>query len=161
MSEATSRRLSDSPLLCALLDRPVPVVVSTATVDGWPQASVVWVERRGDELAMFFVADSAKMRNLAANPRIAVLAVDDETSHAPGVPAYALITGTATIGPGEPEMPDRVARSYGQAEGYVGRLPDYRTVIVRVEGVTGFGPHYGGTMGGWAEPRPSAPRSSS
>jgi len=142
-------RLSDAPLLCALLDRPVPVVVSTASSDGRPQASVVWVERRGDELAMFFVERSAKMRNLAENPQIAVVVVDNETMHAPGVPAYALITGTATIGAADPEMPDRVARTYGQADGYMGRVPDFRTVTVQVESVAGVGPVRRGVMGGW------------
>ena len=146
-------RLSDAPLLCALLDRPVPAVVSTASIDGRPQSSVVWVERRGDDLAMFFVVNSAKVKNLRSNPRITVVVVDNETLHAPGVPAYASIAGTVTIVPGEPEMPDRVARAYGQADGYMGVLPECCTVHMRVERVAGVGPLRGGLMGGWAESR--------
>lgn len=150
MSNPTPR-LSDAPLLCALLDRPVPVIVSTASPSGRPQSSVVWVERRGDELAMFFVAASLKVKNLAVNPRIAVLVVDNDTLHAPGVPAYALITGTATLGPFEPDMPDRVARTYGQVDGYQWELPECCTAIVQVDSVVGLGPLSGGVMGGWGE----------
>lgn len=146
-------RLSAAPLLCALLDRPVPAVVSTVGPDGRPQSSVVWVERRGDELAMFFVASSAKVRNLGANPQLTIVVIDDQTLHAPGVPAYATITGTATLEAAEPEMPDRVARAYGQADGYQGRLLEYCTAIIEVDRVTGVGPVPHGLMGGWGSPR--------
>src|SRR5215472_8882000 len=104
-------RLTNVPLLCALLERPVPIVVSTVAPSGRPQSSVVWVERRGDQLAMFFANRSAKLRNLRQNPALAIIAVDEMNPLAPGVPPYALITGTAEIGAPELEMPDRLARA--------------------------------------------------
>src|ERR1043165_6511388 len=88
-------RLTDAPLLCDLLDRPVPVEISTVSPKGRPQASVVWAERRGNELVMFFETTSAKIRNLTANPHVALLVVDHDRLLRSGVPAYAQMTGVA------------------------------------------------------------------
>lgn len=145
-------RLTQAPLLCDLLDRPVPVVVATVGPEGSPQASVVWVERRDDDLAMFFMVRSAKVRNLVGNPQLAVVAVDHAHLHAPGVPAYALLTGPVELGPGEPAMPDRLARSYGSSRGYLWELGEFTTAIMKVDRVTGLGPVNGGAMGGWRRP---------
>ncbi|QYJ03525.1 pyridoxamine 5'-phosphate oxidase family protein [Nocardioides panacisoli] len=119
---------------------------------GSPQASIVWAERRGDELAMFFMATSTKMRNLRHNPRLAVVSVDDRHLHGPGVPAYALLTGSVDLRAGEPDMPDRLARAHGNPNGYPWKLGEFNTVVMTVDRVTGLGPVHGGTMGGWRRP---------
>jgi hypothetical protein len=144
-------RLTDAPLLCALLDRPVPVTVATVSPRGRAQASVVWAERRGDELVMLFASSSAKIRNLTQNPQLAIVVIDHRTLLDPGVPAYAQLSGTAVIRPGEPDLIDRLAVAYGQADGYTGPRAPFETVHLLVDRVTGMGPVAGAPMGGWAD----------
>lgn len=149
---SSRHRLTDASLLCALLDRPVPVVVSTVSPEGRPQASVVWAERRGDEMVMVFSSSSAKVRNLSRNPWVTIVAIDHDTLLSPGVPAYAQLSGRAEIRPADRELIDRLAIAYGQPDGYIGSLPPSDAVHVLIDRVTGMGPLSAGTMGGWAEP---------
>ncbi len=147
----TSRhRLTDAPLLCALLDRPVPVHVSTVSPQGRPQASIVWAQRRGDEIVMVFSSSAAKVRNLQQNPHVSMVVVDDEALLEPGVPAYAQLTGMADLRTGGPELIDELAMAYGQADGFAYPKTDFTTVHVEIQRVTGMGPIEGGRMGGWA-----------
>jgi hypothetical protein len=149
----TSRhRLTDAPLLCALLDRPVPVHISTVSPQGRPQASIVWAQRRDDEIVMVFSARSAKVRNLLQNPHVAIVVVDHEAMLEPGVPAYAQLTGRADLRTEGPELINDLAIAYGQADGFAHPKTDFSTVHVDVERVTGMGPIEGGRMGGWAHP---------
>lgn len=48
----------------ALLDGPHPAVVATTNGAGQPQLSVVWIERQGNDLALFCEVSSVKARNL-------------------------------------------------------------------------------------------------
>jgi hypothetical protein len=147
----TSRhRLTDAPLLCALLDRPVPVHVSTVSPHVRPQASIVWAQRRGDEIVMVFGSSSAKVHNLRQNPDVAIVVVDHETLLEPGVPAYGQLTGRADLRTGGPELIDELAIAYGQADGFAHPKTDFTTVHVDIERVTGMGPIEGGRLGGWA-----------
>jgi PPOX class probable F420-dependent enzyme len=101
-----------------LLDRPVVAIAGTVNRDGSPQSSVIWLERRGRRLVFFADPDSLKVRNLRRDPRIVVVLVDPTREAAPGVPAYARLTGRATVRNGEPAFPDRLARAYGNPDGY-------------------------------------------
>ncbi len=147
---ADAHRLSDAPLLCDLLDRPIPVHVSTVSPLGHPQASLVWTERRGDELAMFFEESSIKARNIEQNPRVSVIVVDDETRIGPGVPVYAQLSGLARVVSSEPDLPDRMARAYGSPEGYSYGSGPFVTVLIDIRRISGLGPLGRGTLGGWA-----------
>ena len=142
-------RLTGAPLLCELLDRPVAVVMSTVSPSGRPQASVVWVERRGDELALFCERDSAKGRNLAVNPHVSILVVDHDRLLRAGVPAYAQISGTAELSPEEEGQVDGLARAYGWSDGYTLPRGECYTVHITVSRVTGYGPGDTKSMGGW------------
>lgn len=145
-------RLTDAPLLCALLDRPVLVHVSTVSAQGRPQASIVWAQRRDDEIVMVFSSRSAKVRNLLQNPHVAFVVVDHEALLEPGVPAYAQLTGRAVLRTESPALIDDLALAYGQAGGFAHPKTDFITIHVDVERVTGMGPIEGGRMGGWAPP---------
>lgn len=144
-------KLTDAPLLCELLDRPVPVQISTVSPRARPQASLVWVERRDDILAFFFEETSVKVRNLRRNAHVTVLAVDYTRELRPGVHGFAQLAGTAQILPEEPDMPDRLATAYGLQDGYNyhPRNP-FNTVLVTIDRITGTGPIEGGGLGGWA-----------
>lgn len=150
---SVNHRLTDATLLCELLDQPILVELSTVSPHGRPQSSVVWTERRGDKLVIMCSENSVKIRNIAQNPHVAVIAVDTDRLKNPGIPAYALMTGTAEIRPAEPDLPDRLAIAYGNPDGYPGTLPAFKTVHIDVRRVAGLGPLPGGALGGWAPGR--------
>lgn len=55
-----------------LLDGKNFATVSTLTVDGGPQASVVWYRRDGDTVVFSATEDRAKVRNLRRDPRVSI-----------------------------------------------------------------------------------------
>jgi PPOX class probable F420-dependent enzyme len=140
------------PELCELLDSPAVAIVSTTGARGEPQSSVTWIERRGAHVAFFAEPDTAKVRNLERNPEIVIVVVDPNRSHAPGVPAYVRLSGIARIEPGEPEFCDRLAKAYGNAEGYPWPKKPYVNVHVDVKRISGLGPFPTRKLGGW-QPR--------
>jgi PPOX class probable F420-dependent enzyme len=137
-----------------LLDAPVTAVVSTSSSTGGPQSSVTWFERRDDEIAFFAEPETAKVRNLRRDPRIVLVVVDPERAHAPGVPAYVRLTGTARIEPGEPDFADRLARAYGNPDGYPWPIVPYVNVHITVTRISGLGPFATRDVGGWQPPTP-------
>lgn len=130
-------RLTQSAALCALLDSPVPAVVSTVSPRDVPQSSVIWFERRQDEIAFFAEPHTLKIRNLRANPSIVLIVVDPTASLAPGTPAYVRLAGRAVVSDGEPGFPDRLAVAYGIESGYPWPLRDHLTVTVGVQRISG------------------------
>jgi PPOX class probable F420-dependent enzyme len=61
-----------------LLDGPVVVTVATVMPNSQPQLSVVWCNRDGDHILLNSARGRQKDRNIAANPRVTLLAVDPE-----------------------------------------------------------------------------------
>jgi PPOX class probable F420-dependent enzyme len=123
-----------------LLDRPLAAHISTVSPAGRPQASIVWFERRGDEIVLFSRASDPKVRNLLRNPHIDVLVVDPDRQLGAGTPGYARLTGTAAVRPAEPGIHHRLARRYGHPGGYpgeYGELGEIVTVHVSVQRVSG------------------------
>ena len=55
------------------LDVPRFAVMGTLNPDGAPHLSVVWYERRGDELIVNTTQERVKARNLATDPRVSLL----------------------------------------------------------------------------------------
>jgi PPOX class probable F420-dependent enzyme len=55
------------------LDTPRFAVMGTVNPDGSPQLSVIWYERRGDEVVINTTRERAKARNLTADPRASLL----------------------------------------------------------------------------------------
>ncbi len=59
-----------------LLTGPNFGVLATVMPDGSPQASVLWVDHRGDLVWLNTATGRSKPRNLAADPRVALVVVD-------------------------------------------------------------------------------------
>ncbi len=59
-----------------LLDQPLPGVLATLLPDGAPHSSVVWCERRADEVLFNTTLERQKGRNLARDQRATLLVVD-------------------------------------------------------------------------------------
>jgi PPOX class probable F420-dependent enzyme len=85
-----------------LFEEPKDVTIITIDPDGSPQASLVWVERDGDDLLIGLQAPHRKTRNLFRDPRVTLLIQDDQVSSR-GITQYLVIRGTAKLeGPGIP-----------------------------------------------------------
>jgi PPOX class probable F420-dependent enzyme len=139
--------------VCALLDRPLVAHISTVSPAGRPQASIVWFERRGDEVVLFSRAADPKVRNLLHNPHIEVLVVDPQRELGAGTPGYARLTGTAEVRPAEPGIHHRLARRYGHPDGFpaaygdVGEIVNIHVAVQRVSGLRASRDVRGGTAG--------------
>ena len=112
-----------------LFDRPNYAVVATLLPDGSPQATVVWIERDGDEAVVFNTERGrSKPANLERDPRVAVTVIDMANPY-----RYVQVRGRATlVDEGAKEHIDTLARKYTGA-GYKAHRADRARVIVRVE----------------------------
>lgn len=67
------------PVECLdLLDRPLLAVVATVAPGGAPQATPVWVLRRGEAVVFNTTSRRAKGQNLGRDPRVALCVLDDQ-----------------------------------------------------------------------------------
>ncbi len=57
----------------AFLDAPRFAVLATVREDGTPHLTVVWYERRGDDVIVNTTAPRSKARNLEHDPRVSLL----------------------------------------------------------------------------------------
>jgi PPOX class probable F420-dependent enzyme len=71
--------------------------LTTVRTDGQPQASPVWFVWDGETFLIFSQPDAQKLRNLAANPRVAVHVDTDEAGE-----DVVTIDGTAAVDPDVP-----------------------------------------------------------
>ena len=62
----------------AFLDVPRFAVMGTLNPDRAPHLSVVWYERRGDELFVNTTQERVKARNITADPRVSILVGESE-----------------------------------------------------------------------------------
>ena len=60
----------------AFLDAPRGADLATINSDGSPQLSVIWYERRGDEVVVNTTAQRVKARNMDRDPRASLLVGD-------------------------------------------------------------------------------------
>lgn len=63
-----------------LLEQPVVVTLTTVSAEGEPYSVAVWRRWDGQHLLITSDAGTRKHRNAAANPRVAVLALDPNNS---------------------------------------------------------------------------------
>ncbi|GEM_PF-667922 len=134
--------------VCRLLDQPNPAIVVTVGDSGSAQATVVWIERRGNDLAFFSRSDSVKAHNLRQRPKAVVLVLDPEQEFEPGARCYVTVTGTATVTPlADLSFPNRLAGRYMGADEFP-HSGDYSEVVIRPERLSGAGP-VTGTPSGW------------
>ena len=131
-----------------LLDDANPAIVATSGGVDRPQLSVVWIERRGNDLAFFCEADSVKARNLAAHPTVVVIVMDPERTFEPGAQCHVRISGTTSLESlSDTSFPDRLAKRYMGVD----RFPhegDYVSVEVTTTSWSGVGP-FPRTTHGW------------
>lgn len=71
-------RIPDSHI--DLLSRPVHGVLSTLMPDGQPQSSMVWVDYDGTHVLLNMTMQRQKVRNMCADPRVALLVIDPDDS---------------------------------------------------------------------------------
>ena len=62
----------DRPHVRARLEEAVVIWLTTVTPQGQPQSSPVWFIVEGEELLVFSRANVPRVRNIGANPRVAV-----------------------------------------------------------------------------------------
>jgi len=60
----------------AFLDAAHPAVIGTLNPDGSPQLSMIWYERRADEVVVNTTASRRKARNLDRDPRVSLVVGD-------------------------------------------------------------------------------------
>jgi PPOX class probable F420-dependent enzyme len=133
----------------ALLDRPLTAVICTVNPDGSPQASVVWFERRGQQVVLFATDNAIKVRNLRRDPRVEVIVADIDIHRSPGVPMYLRLIGTAEVLPSEPDIADRLAVRYGNPDGFPYDLGPHVNIHITPTRFGGLGPFRGGSSGEW------------
>jgi PPOX class probable F420-dependent enzyme len=95
--------------------------LTTVRADGQPQASPVWFLWDGETLLIFSQPGARKLRNLAANPRVAVHVDTDEAGE-----DVLTIEGTAAVDPDAPAS-DRVEEYQVKYRGgirAIGMTPD-------------------------------------
>jgi PPOX class probable F420-dependent enzyme len=62
----------DDSIASQRLDTDIVAWLTTVRPNGQPQASPIWFLRRGDELLVYSLPDTARVSNITANPRVAV-----------------------------------------------------------------------------------------
>ncbi|MGA3215159.1 MAG: PPOX class F420-dependent oxidoreductase [Acidimicrobiales bacterium] len=62
--------------LVSLLQRPSPCYITTLMPDGSPQVTQTWVDTDGEHIVINTVQGFQKVRNVARDPRVAVIVAD-------------------------------------------------------------------------------------
>lgn len=83
---------NDKPAAVDRLDDAPIIWLTTVRANGQPQASPVWFLRRDNELLIYSLPDTARVGNIAANPKVA-LNLDGDAQGG----AIVTIEGTARI----------------------------------------------------------------
>lgn len=63
------------------LDRDLVGWLTTVTPSGQPQSSIVWFLKDRNDLLIYSRPDTAKLRNIASNPRVSFLLHSDRYGH--------------------------------------------------------------------------------
>jgi PPOX class probable F420-dependent enzyme len=103
--------------------------VTTLRADGSPHSTVVWVDAEGGDLLFNTARERAKDRHLKADPRVAVMTIDEHDFH-----RWLLVEGRAElIDEGADEHIDALAVRYmGPGAARISGRAEQR-VIVRVK----------------------------
>ena len=110
--------------------------------DGSPHVTMAWVGLETDEIVIGTLSDQPKLRNLRADPRIA-LSFEADGRNAFGLDNYLVLRGTARVTEGgAPELLQRLARIYIGPDIRFPPMPDPPPgyiVRVSVQTVSGIG----------------------
>ncbi len=132
LSEA-ARRVIEQPRLAHL---------TTLDADGSPQVTLVWVGLDGDEIVSAHLGSYRKVRNVQADPRVA-LSIEAEGTTG-GLSNYLVVYGRARVTEGgAPELLQRLAETYiGQGVKFppMDDPPPGYVIHIAVERVAGVGP---------------------
>jgi len=116
--------------------------VVTLGPDGSPHVTMAWVGLETDEIVIGTLSDQPKLRNLRADPRIA-LSFEADGRNAFGLDNYLVLRGTARVTEGgAPELLQRLARIYIGPDIRFPPMPDPPPgyiVRVSVQTVSGIG----------------------
>jgi PPOX class probable F420-dependent enzyme len=119
-----------------LADAQTYVTLATLRPDGSPRMTVLWVDRDGDDLLLSTVRGRAKERDIARDPRVGLMFLDQRDPY-----GYVEVRGTAVLSEeGGRELIDGLAVKY-TGEPYQWDGPDAVRVVIRVvpERVLTFG----------------------
>lgn len=111
----------------ALADAPTYVTLATIRPDGAPRLTVLWIARDGDDLLLSTVRGRAKERDIARDPRVGLMFLDQRDPY-----AYVEIRGVASLSEeGGKELIDQLSMKYtGSPYGWDG--PDEVRLVIRV-----------------------------
>jgi PPOX class probable F420-dependent enzyme len=131
-----------SPSIRAFIGTGPLAHVVTLGADGSPHVTVAWVGLEGDELVIGTLHDQTKLRNLRADPRIAVsFQAPGRNPH--GLDHYLVLRGTARVTEGAaPELLQRLAHVYLGPDVRFPAMPDPPpgyVIRISVERTSGVG----------------------
>lgn len=104
------------PEAFAIFDAPEFATIATINPNGFPQQSVVWVERDGNDLLVSTIKGRRKYLNMVANPKVSVLVYPKDNPY-----SYVEVRGTVTmVDEGGRELIDRLNQAYTGTGRYTG-----------------------------------------
>ncbi len=111
-----------------LADAATYVTLATVRPDGSPRMTVLWIARDGDDLLLSTVRGRAKERDIARDPRVGIMFLDQRDPY-----GYVEIRGRATLTEeGGRELIDSLAVKYTGDATYQWDGPDAVRVVIRV-----------------------------
>jgi PPOX class probable F420-dependent enzyme len=110
-----------------LADTVTYVTLATIRPDGSPRMTVLWITRDGDDLLLSTVRGLAKERDIARDPRVGLMFLDQRDPY-----SYVEIRGRAELlEEGGRELIDRLSLKY-TGDTYQWDSPDVIRVVIRV-----------------------------
>lgn len=112
-----------------LLDGKNFATIATLMADGAPQASVVWIDREGDNIVFNTAEGRVKPNNMRRDARVAVAVIDHENPY-----QQAMIQGrvVAMEHEGADDHINKMAKKYMDVDEYPFRQPGEQRVIVKI-----------------------------
>jgi PPOX class probable F420-dependent enzyme len=113
----------------AFLENPFVGVVTTLNPDGTPQSTIVWVDVDDEGVSINTAYGRVKPRNLALDPRLALVVIDPEDPY-----RWLKLNGAGTlVDEGADAHIDRLSKKYTGRDVYASRQPGEQRVTVRIE----------------------------
>ncbi len=113
----------------ALLEKANVAHLATVSADGWPQVSPVWVDLDGDYILVNSARGRVKVRNVEADPRVALSVADRDDPLTRLVVQGRVVEITEE---GAEEHIHALAKKYMGLERWPNLTPDMVRVILRI-----------------------------
>lgn len=113
-----------------LLERPITVALATLLPGGQPQVTPVWVDYDGTYVIVNTVKNRRKYKDMQANPRVTVLAIDPQNPY-----RYLEVRGRVTrlTEDGADASIDKLAKKYLGVDTYPFRQPGEQRVLCYIQ----------------------------